>query len=93
MKAFPTLCSLLLIIVLAIHRSEANQICRCNHRLGVGGEQHTGKLTQKCGQGYYCYTYIGYPYCEVGKSMSLFEACCNAYGGGGVKCLESSLKK
>lgn len=84
MKAFSVICLLVLIFGIAI----ANQICRCNHRLGVGGDEHTGKLTKKCGQGYNCYSYIGYPYCEVGHSKSLFEACCNASGGGGVKCLE-----
>lgn len=91
MKGSTSFYLLLLIFGIAILRSKANQICRCNHRLGVGGHTHQGKLTQKCGEGYYCYTYKDYPYCEVGNSKSLFEACCNAYGGGGVDCLESSL--
>lgn len=93
MKTLPTLCLLLLVFGIAILRAEANQICRCNQRLGVGGDSHTGKITQKCSKGYDCYEYIGYPYCEVGNSKSLFEACCNAYGGGGVKCLESPITK
>lgn len=90
MKTFLILISLYVIIFnVLILQSNASEICRCNHRLGVGGDKHTGKLTEKCGQGYNCYTYNDYPYCEVGNSQSLFEACCNSYGGGGVKCLEA----
>lgn len=85
MKTFP---ALMLIVGIAIICSEANQICRCNHRLGVGGDSHTEKLTRECGKGYNCFVYIGYSYCEVGNSRSLLEACCNSYGAGGVKCME-----
>lgn len=88
MKVFSIL---FLIIGIATVQSEASEICRCNHRLGVGGQTHTGKLTQRCSEGYNCFTHNNHLYCEVGYSRSLLEACCNSYGAGGLKCLESTL--
>lgn len=92
MKPLLLLCVLIVIFEIIFDRSEANEICRCDNRLGIGGGWRTGKATQQCGQDkfkFHCFTYDNNIFCEVGNAKSEFEKCCVSYdvvGVVGAKC-------